>query len=450
MKNLLKYTGFGIGALGMDLSYGLFYSFLSYYLTDTLYLHPMFLVVLTFAARVWDGINDPMMGAIVDGTKSHLGKYRRWIMLGAAANAVVLALLFTNPGFTVTKDVNVIDIGLCIYVAMMYVLWGMTNTMMDIPFWSMVPSLATDPKQRNLAATVPRAFSGLGQLAVAATSPLLIPLLGRSEGYNAPGFRLWALICGAVLIGLMAVSFVSTGKIPAVTQAGPSQEKITFRAVWSTVKNNDQLLVFMLMAFLMNTGWYMLTGLATHYFERVVGDGKQQSFFALLMGAGQAAGLLLLPVLTRWLKRNTVIKIAMGMAGIGYLGMYACRNNLALFAVFCLVGMVGVGSSFVSQTVMLSDIVDYGGHKMGYRSESVTFSMKGIIQKGAYSVQAVAMFLMLQLTGYDPALAIQPQSAKTGITVMMLLVPPVLTAAALLVFSAKYKLDEGRMAEING
>ena len=450
MKNLLKYAGFGIGALGMDLSYGLFFTFLNYYLTDTLYLHPMFLMVLTFIARIWDGINDPMMGALVDGTRSRLGKYRFWLMIGAASNAVVLALLFTNPGFTVTRDVNVIDPGLCAYVAIMYVLWGMTNTMADIPFWSMVPSLATDPKQRNLAATVPRAFSGLGQLIVAGASPLLIPLLGNSEGYNAPGFRRWAVICGAALVGLMLISFTSTGKIPAVTRAGPSGEKITVRAVWNTVKNNDQLLVFMLMAFLMNTGWYMLTGLATHYFERVVGDGKQQSLFALLTGAGQAAGLLLLPVLTRWLKRNTVIKIAMGMAGVGYLGMYAFRTSFPLFAVFCMIGMIGVGASFVSQTVLLSDIVDYGGHKMGYRSESVTFSMKGIIQKGAYSVQAVAMFLMLQLTGYDAALANQPQSAKTGITAMMLLVPPVLTAAALVVFSRKYALDEERMEEING
>jgi melibiose permease len=390
------------------------------------------------------------MGAIVDGTKSRLGKYRFWLMIGSAANAAVLLLLFSNPGFTVTKSVNVIDVGLCVYVAVMYVMWDATNTMMDIPFWSMVPSLATDPKQRNLAATVPRAFSGLGQLVVAVASPIAIPMLGSGEGYNALGFRRWALICGAALVGLMAVSFSSTGKIPAIARAGPSQEKISARAVWYTLKNNDQLLVFMLMAFLMNTGWYMLTGLATHYFERVAGDGRQQSFFALLMGAGQAAGLLLLPVLTRWLKRNTVIKIAMVMAGLGYLGMYAFRNTLPLFAVSGLIGMMGVGASFVSQTVMLSDIVDYGGHKMGYRSESVTFSMKGIIQKGAYSVQAVAMFLMLQLTGYDAALATQPQSAKTGITVMMLLVPPVLTAAALWVFSGEYRLDEEKMGEING
>ena len=450
MKKLLQYTGFGIGALGMDLSYGLFFSFLNYYLTDTLYLHPMFLLVLTFLARVWDGINDPIMGAIVDGTRSRLGKYRFWLMIGSSANAVVLALLFTNPGLAVTKDVNVIDIGLCVYIAIMYVMWDMTNTMMDIPYWSMVPSLATEAKQRNIAATVPRAFSGLGQLVIVVASPLVIRLLGHSENYNALGFRRWAVICGAALVGLMLVSFLSTGKIPAIAHTGPPPEKITFRSVCKTLRSNDQLLVFMLMAFLMNTGWYMVTGLATHYFERVVGDGTQQSLFGLLTGAGQAAGLLLLPVLTLKCKRNTVIKLAMCMAGVGYLGMYVCRNSFAGFAAFCAIGMMGVGCSFVSQTILLSDIVDYGGWKMGYRSESVTFSMKGIIQKGAYSVQAVAMFLMLQLTGYNAALPVQPDSAKNGITAMMLLVPPVLTAAALVVFSTKYKLDEARMKEING
>ena len=450
MKNLLKYAGFGTGALGMDLSYGMFYTFLNYYLTDTLFLHPMFLAVLTFAARVWDGVTDPLMGAVVDSTKSRLGKYRFWLMIGASSNAVVLALLFTNPGFAVTPSAGVIDLGLCVYIAVMYVLWGMTNTMADIPFWSMVPSLATDPKQRDLAATVTRAFSGLGQGVVGIATPFLVPLLGRSAGYNAPGFRNWAVICGAVLVGLMAVSFFSTGNIPAITQAGPSREKITFRAVWSTIKNNDQLLVFMLVALLMNIGWYMLSGLTTHYFDRVVGDGRLQSYFTMLLGVGQTAGLLLLPVLTKWFKRNTVIKLAMGLAGFGYLGMYVCRESFAAFAVFCFIGMVGVGSSFVGQTIMLSDIVDYGGHKMGYRAESVTFSMKGIIQKGAYSVQAVAMFVMLQLSGYDAALAVQPQSAQRGITAMMLLVPPALTAAALWVFSRKYKLDEERMKEING
>lgn len=450
MKNILRYAGYGIGALGMDLSYGLFYSFLGYYLTDTLYLHPIFIMVIAFVARVWDGINDPMMGAIVDRTNSRFGKYRRWILIGSAANAVVLVLLFTNPGFSTGAQGNT-SIWLYVYVSVMYILWGMTNTMMDIPYWSMVPSLTNDPKQRNIAATVPRAFSGFGQVIIAMATPLVVPLLGgQEEGYNAAGFRRWALICGVILIGLILVAFRSTGKIPALVNTKPSQNKITARAVLDTLRSNDQLLIFMLVALLMNTGWYTLNGLATHYFERVVVENSQsvQSIFSLIVGVGQAAGLFLLPVLTKWLKRNTVIKIAMSMAGVGYLGMYFFRNTFAGFAVFCIIGMIGVGSSFVAQTIMLSDIVDYGEVKQGRRSDAVTFSMKGFLQKGAYTLQAIAMYLMLHFTHYDGSLAVQPQSAKTGITVMMLLVPPVLTALSLLVFHLKYKLDETKMAEV--
>ena len=147
--------GYGIGAVGLDLSYGMFYSYLSYYLSSVLGLKEGFLLLLTPLARIWDGINDPMMGTIVDNTKTKMGKYRPWIIIGALSNAVVLTLLFTSFGMSGTR--------LYVYIAFMYILWGMTNTMADIPYWSMVPSFTSDPKDRNLVATVARTFSGIGQ-----------------------------------------------------------------------------------------------------------------------------------------------------------------------------------------------------------------------------------------------------------------------------------------------
>lgn len=132
----------------MDLSYGLFNSFLTKYLTDVLLLNATFLLIVPTLARIWDGINDPMMGTIVDNTKSKFGKFRPWIMCGAVLNAVALTFLFTNPGFEVSSDF--INIKLYIYAAVMYVLWGMTNTMIDIPYWSMVPALTSDPQKRNV------------------------------------------------------------------------------------------------------------------------------------------------------------------------------------------------------------------------------------------------------------------------------------------------------------
>ena len=92
LKKLPGYIGYGVGAVGLDLSYGMFYSFLSYYLSSVLGLKPAFLLILTPIARIWDGINDPMMGTIVDNTRTKFGKYRPWILIGAFSNAVVLTL----------------------------------------------------------------------------------------------------------------------------------------------------------------------------------------------------------------------------------------------------------------------------------------------------------------------------------------------------------------------
>ncbi|MDR0530865.1 MAG: glycoside-pentoside-hexuronide (GPH):cation symporter [Oscillospiraceae bacterium] len=444
-KNWKHYIGYGIGALGMDLSYGLFYSFLSIYLTDILLLSPAFLAVMTFAARIWDGINDPMMGAIVDGTRSRFGKYRRWIVTGALCNGFVLAMLFRKPALS--------GAGLMAYVAVAYVLWGMTNTMMDIPYWSMVPSLTNDPKERNIAATIPRFFSGMGQFAITILSPILIPLLGHTEKglFSAAGFFRWAILCAAALVGLIFVTFFSTGKIRAIAGAAPSQNKITAKSVLDTLRRNDQLLVFMLVSLLTNTGWYLVSGLAVYYFQKVLGNGLLMSLFGMLVGGGQGVGLLLLPVLTKWMKRNSVIKLAMGVSAAGYLGMYvfsAVWNVFPLFVAFGFLGMMGVGCVFVSQTVMLSDIVDYGEYKLGRRSDSVVFSMKGFLQKGAYSIQSLIMYLGLAVTGYNGAAQTQPAAARAGISVMMFLLPPVLTLAGLFLFSAKYKLDEKRMREV--
>ena len=160
---------YGVGAVGLDLSYGMFYSFLSYYLSSVLGLKEAFLLLLTPIARIWDGINDPMMGTIVDNTRTKFGKYRPWILIGAAANAVVLFLLFTSFGMK--------GLPLYIYIAVMYILWGMTNTMADIPYWSMVPSFTSDPKDRNMVSTVARTFSGMGQgiITIATQKPTAVP-----------------------------------------------------------------------------------------------------------------------------------------------------------------------------------------------------------------------------------------------------------------------------------
>lgn len=450
-KKPWRYIGYGVGAVGMDLSYGLFNTYLSKYFTDILFIRPAFIGVVAFFARLWDGINDPLMGTIVDNTRSRYGKFRPWIVMGACLNAVVMVFLFTNPGFAVSQDS--ISIGLYVYAAAMYILWGMSNTVADIPYWSMVPTLTTDPKERNIAATIPRFFSGLGQIIVVVLTPKMIKLLGNSDVLNQKGYTLWVAVCAVILVICAFVAFFSTKNIKQVSNA-QRKEKFTLGKAFKTVKNNDQLLIFMLVAIFANTGWYLVNGLSAYYFEDVLHNLDLISIFGIIAGAGQALGLLLLPLLSGRMERNSIIKIAFGMMIVGYFGMFFFGSIISFFPMFAVFGVIcciGVGCSFVSQTIMLSDIVDYGEYKLGYRSDSIVFSMKSLLQKVAYSIQSVVMYFGLELSKYDGTLAKgvgQPQSAVLGINIMMFLIPPLFAIAALILFSKKYKLGEKQMETV--
>lgn len=445
LKSKLSY---GIGAVGLDLSYGMFYSFLAKYLTDILHLNKKFLLVLTPIARIWDGINDPLMGTIVDNTNTKMGKYRPWILIGSFSNAVVLSLLFTNPGFRPG------GIPLYIYVAILYIFWGMTNTMADIPYWSMVPSFTNDPKERNMIATVARTFSGLGQGIISIGTPMVLPLLSETvvngeKVYDARGFSLWAIICACALVGFSSLSVALT-KEKHVTL---SKEKFTFKKMFSIAKNNDQLLVFMLFAMLSNAGWYMVSGVGVYYFDVVAGDPAKQSTFNTFGAIGSVLGLLVIPVMTKFTSRRRTYQFSLLLAIFGFVAMalsVKIFNSYLLMNIFYVLASVGIASMFVAQTVFLADIVDYGEVKQGFRSESITFSMKGFLQKMAYTIQTIILFAGLDISKYNENLHAQNSEAVKGaIDFMMLTAPVILLVLSFIIFTARFKLHGEYMDKIN-
>ena len=438
--------GYGIGAVGLDLSYGMFYSFLSYYLSSVLGLKEAFLLILTPLARIWDGINDPMMGTIVDNTRTRMGKYRPWIIIGTCSNAIVLSLLFTSFGMSGTK--------LYIYIAFMYVLWGMTNTMADIPYWSMVPSFTNDPKDRNMISTVARTFSGIGQGLITILTPLVLPLLSdgmtTEDGYSASGFSRWAIICSIALVGFALICVLSTKERNVVYN---EKQKFSFKQIFAVIKNNDQLVIFMIFAMLSNAGWYLTSGTAVYYFTDVLREPTAQSLFQTIGAVGSALGLLVIPILSKWFSKKRIYQITLIIAIVGYVLMYLFGPVLRitiLLDISYIISSTGIGAMFVSQTIFLADIVDYGEYKSGKRSESITFSMKGFLQKMAYTIQTIILFGGLGLVNYNE----QIQSADRAInsvtqnTIGFIAFgfPAVLILVSLIIFSRKFKLS-GELAQ---
>lgn len=438
--------GYGVGAIGLDLSYGLFYSFLSYYLSSVLGLKEGFLLLLTPLARIWDGINDPMMGTIVDNTRFKKGKYRPWILIGAISNAIVLFLLFTKFGLSGTP--------LYIYIGIMYILWGMTNTMADIPYWSMVPSFTSDPKDRNMVSTVARTFSGLGQGIVTVASPIILPLLSTGvttdKGYSATGFSRWAGILAIMLVLFSTICVLSTKEKNVVYG---KKTKFSFKKIFSVIAHNDQLVVFMIVAMLSNAGWYLTSGTAVYYFTDVLGNPKAQSLFQTIGAVGSVLGLLVIPILSKWLNKKTIYQISLVATIFGYVLMYifgpVLKITIALDIAY-IISSTGIAAMFVGQTIFLADIVDYGEYKNGERNESITFSMKGFLQKMAYTIQTIVLFGGLALMNYNEQITSATKQinagTKAGIGIICFAVPPILILASLLVFTAKFKLH-GKLAD---
>ena len=432
--------GYGVGAVGLDLSYGMFYSFLSYYLSSVLGLKEAFLLMLTPIARIWDGINDPMMGTIVDNTKTKFGKYRPWILIGAISNATVLFLLFTSFGLSGTK--------LYIYIGVMYILWGMTNTMADIPYWSMIPSFTTDPDDRNMVSTVARTFSGLGQGIITVATPIILPMLSSGmttdKGYSAIGFSRWAGICAILLVLFSSICVIST-KEKHVTYNKNS--KFSFKKIFSVIAHNDQLVVFMIFAMLSNAGWYLTSGTAVYYFSDVLGNPKAQSLFQTIGAVGSVLGLLVIPILSKWFDKKRIYQISLTATIFGYILMYifgpVLKITIALDIAY-IISSTGIASMFVSQTVFLADIVDYGEYKNGERNESITFSMKGFLQKMAYTIQTIILFGGLGLFNYNQQITSATkqinEATKNAIGFIAFGAPAILVALSLIVFTKKFKL----------
>ena len=146
----VKYS-FAFGALGKDLIYGMIATFSMIYFTDIIKVAPAFIGTMFFVAKIWDAFNDLFMGMIVDNTRSRFGKFVPWLVIGTLINAFVFVIVFT--------DFHLSGVSLCVFASVIYVLWGMTYTIMDIPYWSVIPNLTSDPQEREKVSVLPRIFS---------------------------------------------------------------------------------------------------------------------------------------------------------------------------------------------------------------------------------------------------------------------------------------------------
>ena len=438
---LRQKAAFGIGAVGKDMVYALSASFIMYFYQDVMGLSASFVGLILMAARVFDAFNDPFMGIIVAKTKSCWGRFRPWLVTGTVLNAFVLYALFSAPDLK--------GAGLMVYFSVVYILWGVTYTMMDIPYWSMIPAITTTPADTENLSVIGRTCAGVGSALIAMGTMLMVGMLGN--GSERQGFRMVALIVAILFVIAEIICAIS------VKERETSMETVSVKEMFRALFSNDQALIVVLSIVLINSALYLTSNLVIYFFKYDMGgEGWRGNYtlFSTVGGACQILGMMVVYPLLRKKRKNTSIFRVTLLAGMfGYLILLALcftghSGSLPMLLIPGVIIFAANGILTVLTTVFLSNSVDYGELKSGHRDESVIFSMQTFVVKAASGLSVFAAGLGLDAiklvgnTDETGPIAVQSASTLTGLRLIMTIIPMILLACAFNFFSRNFALTD--------
>ena len=451
-------AAYGLGAVGKDMVYMLSASYILYYFQDILGVSAVAMGVILLVARIFDAFNDPIMGVIVAKTHTRWGKFRPWLMIGTLTNAVILFLMFSAPP---SMDGG----GLVAYAAVTYILWGVTYTMMDIPYWSMIPAFTKGGREREGLTTLARSCAGVGSALVTIFTMMIVHMLGGdgTEGERV-GFRWFALIVAVLFVVFIIITCVSIKEKSTVNMESPSVGQM-FKALIS----NGQAMTIVIAIVLINTAIYITSNLVIYFFKYDFGGEtwyNSYTLFNMFGGAIQILSMMIAyPLLRKKMSNTKIFYITLTSAIIGYLALlgiaFMGMSNVYILFIPGFFIFAANGVLQVLTTIFLANTVDYGELKNGRRDESVIFSMQTFVVKLASGVAAFIAALCLSINSLSSESTTEAEQAmdlsknvadgaKMGLRMTMTILPIIGLFIAILVFRKKYILTDEKVEELAG
>ena len=449
---------YALGAVGKDMVYMLSASYVLYYFQDILGVNAVAMGVILLVARIFDAFNDPIMGIIVAKTHTRWGRFRPWLLIGTVTNAAVLFIMFAAPPSLDGK-------GLVAYAAITYILWGVTYTMMDIPYWSMIPAFTKSGREREGLTTLARSAAGVGSALVTILTMIIVHALGgEGNAGERTGFKWFALIIAIIFVVFILITCISIKEKSTVDMESPSVGQM-FKALIQ----NDQAMTVVVAIVLINCAVYITSNLVLYFFKYDFGgEGWYNSYtlFNTFGGGIQILSMMLFyPLLRTALKLSNVniFYICIASAIIGYASLlgiaFTSMSNVVMLFVPGFFIFAANGVLQVLTTVFLANTVDYGELKNGRRDESVIFSMQTFVVKLASGVAAFIASISLSIFNLKNDAVTEEQksidysiqvaaSPRTGLRMVMTLIPILGLFIALFWFKKKFLLDENKLEEV--
>ena len=391
---------FCVGGIGRDALYTLvstyFLQYVQFGLTLTVAQFLTLSLVIGIAGRIWDGVNDPMMGAIIDGVHLKWGKFRPWIFLGALLDAIFTVLLFNiRPFSTATAQGWLYVAAIC----GIYLLWEAAFTMNDIGYWSMIPSLARTKDRRDKMTTLTIFFAGLGTIIMTALVTFLSP------GNLLNSYTIFSIIAAVGVVAFQTLTTFGVKEAPREASEEKKENKVSFKKMLKTIFSNKQLLWMALALLCYSTSGSILLSLVYNLYYMEIGYDGNVIVFVVLYALANTLIQLLYPPMAKKLGRKkmqtiAIIAIATGYAGLMALGWFKWfPMTLVTLCIFGLLVFVGQTWFYTATLVNMSNCVEYNELHTGERNESVVSTVRPLIVKFADAIKYLVVTLTLVLSG---------------------------------------------------
>ncbi len=385
---------YSISGIGRDMSYSLIDSFLLIYIqfgvSLTLAQFTTLSLIIGVGGRIWDALNDPLMGAIIEGSHLKSGKFRPWILLGGILCGLVIITMFNVQSIPGWRFV--------VFMTVMYLLWESTFTMNDIGYWAMLPSLTSVKKERNTITTLTVLFAGVGAILAQGIIPQV------TVGDMRAGYRFVGVLVAAVFIGCQALLFFTVKETPR--RKNEKSENISMKKMWKTIARNDQVLWMTLSMLFYNVGSTMLIALAANLLYLEIGyNGTLYFYVVVAYGITTVAVNALYPLVVNKLGRKRLQNVSILVAAIGYV-LIALMGwapilpfNIALLCVFCVMVASGQGLFYMTCIINMANCVEYNDYKYGERNEAVVSTLRPFMAKFAAAMHTLIVTVVLAISG---------------------------------------------------
>jgi len=432
-RNRLTY---GIGTIGRDMVYSLVSMYLIFYLTDIIRLPTAtmwWVAGIIFAGRIFDAINDPIMGFIVDNTHTRMGKFKPWIAIGAVLSALFTVLLFTDFGLTGSA--------FAVTFAIIYLMWGIGYTVNDIPYWSMLPTLSIEQKEREKIGAIARICANIGTFSVVAAIVPLTGFLGERFGSPQKGYFILALF---VSIALVAGQCVTLFGVKEIRLTANNRKSTPLRELLQIIYRNDQLFFIAIALSFFMIGIITTYTFGLYYFKYAYGNENMYPVFALIAGTSQIAALAIFPLLSRHFRRETLYNAATLLIVTGFVIFFFAPVTTIIYIAAAGV-LLFTGQSFMQLLMLmfLADSVDYGHWKLGKRNDSISFSLQPFISKTGGAISSGVVSAVVIVSGIKDADVASDVTAQglLLLKIAMLIFPLVCVVVSFIICRKKYRID---------